>query len=169
MVCDTLTENHREYTVQPFLISATCKKELAEQHANILQLAWRACDERKLLTGGHVYCLASDGESQRGKALVALTEKSPLLESSLIYPHLHSMRLLNRMVGDQDITSNKDYKHVMKCLQHAHLHPKGVQVGPMQITPSILQRQLESAGTSVVTIHIATGYPQHISHITSAG
>ena len=53
------------------------------------------------------------------------------------------------MVGDQDITSNKDYKHVMKCLWHAHLCPKGVQVGPTQITPSILHKQLESVGTSV--------------------
>ena len=53
------------------------------------------------------------------------------------------------MVGDQDITSDKDYKHVMKWLQHAHLHPNGVQVGLTQITPLVLQSQLESVGTSV--------------------
>src|SRR5258708_16791626 len=47
-----LTENHQEYIAQPFLISTTCKSETAEQHCNLLQLAWRACDERKSLIGG---------------------------------------------------------------------------------------------------------------------
>ncbi len=122
---------------------------MAEQHANLLQLARRACDENRPLTGGHVYCLASDGESWHGKALVALAEKLPLSVSSPIYPLIHNLTLLNTMVGDQDITSDKDYKHVMKWLQHAHLHPKGVQVGLTQITPLVLQSQLESVGTSV--------------------
>ena len=121
-----LTENIQDSIVQPFLISATCKKEMAEQHTNLLQLAWKACDENQSLTNGHVYCLASDGKSQCGKALVALTEKSPLPTTSLIYPHIHDLKPLNKIVGDQDITSNKDYKNVMKCLQHAHLCPKGI-------------------------------------------
>ena len=53
------------------------------------------------------------------------------------------------MVGDQDITSDKDYKHIMKWLRHAHLRPRGVQVGSTQIMPSVLRSQLESVGTSV--------------------
>ena len=57
------------------------------------------------------------------------------------------------MVRDQDITYDQDYKHVMKCLQHAHLCPKGVRVGPIQITPSVLWKQLESAGCSVNQIN----------------
>ena len=102
---------------------------------------------------GRIYCLASDGESQHGKALTALTERSHLSVSSPIYPLLQGLWLLNMMVGDQDITSDKDYKHVMKCLQHAHLCPKGIQVGPIQTTPSVLQKQLESAGCSVNRIN----------------
>ncbi len=55
-------ENHQDYIAQLFLISTTCKSETAEQHTNLLQLARRVCDENGSLTGGHVYCLASDGE-----------------------------------------------------------------------------------------------------------
>ena len=131
-------ENHQDYIAQLFLISTTCKSETAEQHTNLLQLARRVCDENGLLTGGRVYCLASDGESQSGKALVALTEKWPLPELSPIYTLVHNLLLLNMMVGDQDVTSDKDYKHIMKWLWHAHLRPRGVQVGSTQIMPLVL-------------------------------
>src|SRR5260370_1354530 len=109
-----LTKNHQDYIAWPFLISATCKKENAEQHTNLLQLARRVCNENESLMGSHVYCLTSDGESQCGKALVALTEKLPLPISSPIHLFIHNLTFLNTMVGDQDITSNKDYKHIMK-------------------------------------------------------
>ncbi|KAF8319554.1 uncharacterized protein EI90DRAFT_2940187, partial [Cantharellus anzutake] len=148
-----LTKSHQEYIARPFLISATCKSETAEQHADLLRLAWGACKEETSLIGGRVYCLASNGESRCGKALVALTEKSPLSAFSPIYPLLHDLHLLNMMVGDDDITSDKDYKHVMKRLRHAHLHPKGIRVGSTQITPSLLRRQLESASIPINRIN----------------
>ena len=87
------------------------------------------CNENKALMNGHVYCLASDGESQHGKVLVALTKKLLLSELSPIYPLIQNLALLNKLVGDQDITSDKDYKHVMKHMQHAHLFPKAIWVG----------------------------------------
>src|SRR5260370_37175388 len=83
-----LTRNHHEYIACPFLISATCKSEDANAHVDLLSLVWKACKQKKGMTKGKVYCLASNGESRCGKALVALTEHTPLSLISPLFPHL---------------------------------------------------------------------------------
>src|SRR5260370_33753999 len=90
-----LTRNHHEYISHPFLISAMCKSEDANVHVDLLSLAWKACKQKKGMTKGKVYCLASNGESRCGKALVALTECTPLSLISLLFPHLGQLPLLN--------------------------------------------------------------------------
>ena len=109
-----LTRNHHEYIACPFLISAMCKSEDANVHVELLSLAWKACKQKKGMTKGKVYCLASDGKSRYGKALVTLTEHTPLSPTSPLFLHLGQLPLLNLMVGEDEITSDKDYKHVMK-------------------------------------------------------
>ncbi|KAF8330036.1 uncharacterized protein EI90DRAFT_2996770 [Cantharellus anzutake] len=148
-----LTETHRGYIARPFLISATCKRETADQHAELLSVAWRACAQKDKTLKGQVYCLASDGESRRGKALVSLTEHTRLSPSSAIYPFLQNLSLLNLMVGDNEVTSDKDYKHVFKRLRHACLRTSGISIGCSQITPSILRAQLQSNGYSADRIN----------------
>src|SRR5258708_12983517 len=106
-------------------------------------LPWFTFHSGKQLTfKGRVYCLASDGEMRCGKALASLTECVHLSPSSTIYPFLQNLSLLNLMVRDDDITLNKDYKHVLKCFQHAHLCPNGVSIAYIIITPSILHSHL---------------------------
>ncbi len=83
-------------------------------HADLLSLAWKVCNQKKGLMKGKVYCLASDGESRHGKALVALMECMPLSPTSPLFMHLGGLPLLNVMVGEDELTSDKDYKHVMK-------------------------------------------------------
>ncbi len=109
-----LTRNHHEYSARPFLISATCKSEDAWAQMDLLSLAWRACNQMRGTTKGRLYCLASDGESRHGKALIALTEHMPLSSTSPLFAHLGSLPLLNLMVGEDELTSDKYYKHVMK-------------------------------------------------------
>ncbi len=93
---------------------------------------------------GKVYCLASDGEARHGKALIVLTECTPLSPTSPLFAFLGSLPLLNLMVGKDKLTSDKDYKHVMKRFWHAHLRPSGISIGRVQITPSVLQSHLEA-------------------------
>src|SRR5260221_14324004 len=109
-----LTGNHCEFIAHPFLISTTCKCEDANKHTDLLHLMWRACSQKNQVTRGSVYCLASDGESRQGKALVALTEHILLSPGSPLFMYLGGLPLLNLMVGEDDLTSDKDYKHVMK-------------------------------------------------------
>ncbi len=93
---------------------------------------------------GKVYCLASDGKARCGKALIALMECTPLSPTSPLFAYLGSLPLLNLMVGEDKLTSDKDYKHIMKRFWHAHLRPSGVSIGRVQITPSVLQSHLEA-------------------------
>ncbi len=66
------------------------------------------------MTKGKVYCVASDDESRCGKALVVLTERMALSPTSPLFMYLGSLLLLNLMVGEDELMSDKDYKHVMK-------------------------------------------------------
>ena len=68
-----------------------------------------------------IISLASDGESRRGKALAELTYITPLAPSSLIYNYLAPLQLLDLFVGTDNITANKDYKHVFKRLRNTLL------------------------------------------------
>ncbi len=105
------------------------------------------------MIGGKVYCVASDGKARQGKALISLTEHFPLSPSSPLYVHLGGLSLLNLMVGDDEITSDKDYKHVMKQLQHVHLCPSSISVSRVQITPRILHSHLEANKYSLSQIN----------------
>ncbi|KAF8325088.1 uncharacterized protein EI90DRAFT_3238888 [Cantharellus anzutake] len=112
-----LTGNHRQYIARPFLIT--------DKHADLLHLACSACNQMHKETKGN-------GESRRGKALVALTEHTPLSPTSRLYAYLGGLPLLNLLVGEDELTSDKDYKHVMKRLRHTHLRPSGVSVGVLR-------------------------------------
>ena len=91
-------------------------------------------------------CIASDGEAKRGDALVTMTsELSPI---SPIYPLLRLLGLLNLLVGPDDITVDKDFKHLIKRQWNTLMRNKGMEILGFCVTPSILRSQLESNGIS---------------------
>jgi hypothetical protein len=142
-----LCDNSRLYCARPFLISGSCKKETAEDHAVLIQTALNAINQLKALSNARVVCIASDGEAKRGKALVQLTFKHTLSASSPIYPWLSACTLMDLHVGDDEMTCDKDWKHVgAKCLHNALLCEKGILVYGTWITPTILRSHLLEAG-----------------------
>jgi hypothetical protein len=80
----------------------------------LLQAAVNATNNKQKLTRVRVVSLASDGESRRGKALANLTCAAHLMPSSPIYDQLIHLELMDFFVGPDDITADKDYKHVFK-------------------------------------------------------
>jgi hypothetical protein len=106
-----LCNNSRFYSAKPFLISGSCKKESAEDHATLIQMALDALKGVNALSNVRVVSIASDSEARWGKALVLLTFKQKLSPSSPIYPWLSACTLLDLHVGDDDITCDKDWKH----------------------------------------------------------
>ncbi|KAF6753578.1 hypothetical protein DFP72DRAFT_1010378 [Ephemerocybe angulata] len=144
-----LCENHRVYPARPVLVSADCKRETGEQHATILQTVLDGIAKSPAPSIGlRVVSLASDGESRRGSALVQLTMKRPLSTTSPIYPLLAPLELMNRHVGDDDLTADKDWKHVFKRLRNLLLRSRGVVIAGTRITPDILKAHLRAHGTS---------------------
>jgi hypothetical protein len=139
-----LCNNSRLYCARPFLISGSCKKETAEDHAVLIQTALNAI---KSLSNARVVSIASDGEARWGKALVQLTFKHTLSASSPIYPWLSMCPLLDLHVGDNEMMCNKDWKHAgAKHPRNALLREKGVLVYGTWITPTVLQSHLLEAG-----------------------
>ena len=102
------------YSAHPMLISGSCKCESTKDHTALLQATVNATDNSQNLTRIQVVSLASDGESRHGRALANLTYVAPLTLSSPIYDQLVHLELIDCFVGLDDITVDKDYKHVFK-------------------------------------------------------
>ncbi|KAH9015472.1 hypothetical protein EDB84DRAFT_1582181, partial [Lactarius hengduanensis] len=145
-----LSSEPREYAVRPILFSGTCKKETSEQHARVIKTVLEGCHKQKRRNNAtyRTVCIASDGEAKRGDALVIQTMTSELSVGSPIYALLQPLRFLNLLVGPDDITVDKDFKHIVKRQRNVFMRTKGVEILGFCVTPSILRSQLESNGTS---------------------
>jgi len=55
---------------------------------------------------------------------------------------------MNLLVGDNDLTADKDYKHVMKRLQNLLLWKMGATINGFHITPALLRFHLNANGVS---------------------
>ena len=95
-----------------------------------------------------MYCLASDGDSRRRRALIAIALLRPLDPSSRIYPLLCKLPLFNLMCGENDITADFDWKHVLKRFRNTLLRLKGIEIDGVAISTSIIKAHLVSNGMS---------------------
>ncbi|KAF7420950.1 hypothetical protein PC9H_011469 [Pleurotus ostreatus] len=135
-----LSGEGRLYGARPVLVSGSCKRETGLEHAQLIQHVIDASQATSLRT----ISIASDGESRRGEALVRLTFKHALKPTSPLYPLLSQLPFFNLEVGDDDITADKDYKHVFKRLRNLLLREKGLTVHGVHIRPSVIRNQLQS-------------------------
>ena len=118
-----------------FLISSSCKRESAEDHAILLQTALDAIQHLRPQTHAQVVSIASDSKARQGKALVQLTFKHTLRPSSPIYSWLSACVLLDLHIGEDDLVCDKDYKHTAaKWVWNALLREKGILVYGTWIT-----------------------------------
>ncbi|KAF5366588.1 hypothetical protein D9758_008958 [Tetrapyrgos nigripes] len=147
-----LSKNRRLYNARPVLISGTCKREKAEEHAVVLRTTLEAVNAKAASTGVRIICVASDGEPNRGKALSILFLRYPLAPDSPIYPLLSPLKYLNLLVGKDDITMEKDQPHNCKRERGYLIRPRGFEIGGIHITPSILKAHLRAENHSSVHI-----------------
>jgi hypothetical protein len=138
----------REYAVCPIMFSGTCKRETGRHHACMIQTVLDATTKVNVrkTTAYRTVCIASDGEAKHGDALVILTMISPLSSSSPIYEQLSPLGLMNHLVGPDDLTADKDFKHVFKHQRNLFMRNKGVLVQGFCITPPIVRVHLASHG-----------------------
>ncbi|KAJ7725142.1 hypothetical protein DFH07DRAFT_931577 [Mycena maculata] len=148
-----LSDETRLYAVRPVLVSGDCKKETGAEHVrNILDPTINGVNSKRDLTKLRIVSLASDGESRRGKAVIKKTFIRELSPESNIYDMLKDLPLMNLWVGDDDVTADKDPKHVFKRGRNRLLRKKGTDVMGVEINASIIRTHLLSAGHS--TAHI---------------
>ncbi|KAI0027090.1 hypothetical protein K488DRAFT_91354 [Vararia minispora EC-137] len=96
----------------PIAVSGTCKAEKVPEHRRLLQTVLDGIAAAKALQGICIICYASDGASMHHKALRDMTAKHQLSRESNIFLHLGHLPLLDLWVSDNDLTVDKDYKHV---------------------------------------------------------
>jgi hypothetical protein len=159
-----LHTNKQLYSARPILISGTCKRENGHDHAALLTLLVRAINEQfnKIATEtgscpSRVVSIASDGETRRGCALVEVAMCTTLAPSSMLYNLLEPLRFMNLLVGEDEITADKDYKHVFKRIRCKEIRLSGIAVIDQIITPSAIQAHLLSTGV-VSSQHIQSTF-----------
>ncbi|KAJ7848060.1 hypothetical protein B0H14DRAFT_3453423 [Mycena olivaceomarginata] len=130
------------YGARTCLISGSCKQESGERHSKILKTVLDASAVTKLRTNW----ICSDGEARRAEAMIRLTFKFSLAPSSPIYPLLHGLEFLNLMVGEDDLTGDKDYKHYFR-LRNWLLRKRGLVIGDLEI-----RSQLQFDGLAPIRI-----------------
>ena len=143
----------RLYSARPILLSGSCKRETAKDHTSLLEAVVDATNNKQDMTGLRVISLASDGESRRGKALTNLTYVAPLTPSSPIYNHLAHLNLMDYFVGLDDITADKDYKHIFKRLRNALLRENGCLVHGVHLTRAVIRKHFKDSG--ITDAHIS--------------
>ncbi len=128
----------------------TCKKEKSDNPAQLLQLVLNACNRQKTWNDATycTICIALDGEAKHGDTLAILTMTSDLLVDSPIYALLQPLKFMNLLVSPDDITTDKDPKHIIKCQQNIFMQKKGISILDFHITPLILCVHLESNGVT---------------------
>ncbi|KAF8176089.1 hypothetical protein BJ912DRAFT_1033585 [Pholiota molesta] len=143
-----LCKDNRIYPGRPVLVSGDCKRETGEEHTKVIQTTIDGVDSEKDHTKLRIVSLASDGETRRGSAFIRLTFKKQLSPESPLYVHLKNLPFLNLHVGDDDLTCDKDWKHVFKRFRNLFVRSRGVVVGGYRITPDIIVDHLKSEGAS---------------------
>ncbi|KAH6885601.1 hypothetical protein BKA70DRAFT_1377423 [Coprinopsis sp. MPI-PUGE-AT-0042] len=145
-----LCRNNKIYPARPVLLSGDCKKESGQEHAKLLSTTLEGVNNTiaKLEAKLRTIALTSDGETRRGSAMIILTFKAKLSPRSPIHIHLSSLAFLDLMVGDDDLTCDKDWKHVLKQLRNLLLRISGIVVNAERITPDIVKHHLKSSGQS---------------------
>ena len=139
-----LSENRHMSGSRPFLVAGTCKRECCDRHAQLISTVIEACNAEISTIGCPLFAIASDGESRRGSALTTLTHVRPLKADSELIVLLGKLRLMNILVGDNDITADKDPKHVMKRCRNFVIRKSGVMINGFVITPALLRFHLEA-------------------------
>ncbi|KAJ7498368.1 hypothetical protein B0H11DRAFT_1909401 [Mycena galericulata] len=145
-----LSKDPRVYSPRPCCISGTDKHEKGPEQANFIQQIMTA-GHHKRVRGNITYrtiSIASDGEAKRGAALVQKTMNRDLDSDSPIHKLLIPLDLMNFRVGEDDLTADKDYRHVLKTLRNLLMRLKGVKVLGFVITPAIIKQHLRAAGHS---------------------
>jgi len=142
-----LSNDPSNYTTKAFAISGSCKMESVEDQERLIRSASSAVHDT-LQNGLRLYCIASDGDSRRRRALISITLPRELNPSSKLYELLSPLPLFNLRCGENDVTCDFDWKHVFKRFRNTLLRQKGIEIDNVSISTSVIKAHLVSNGIS---------------------
>lgn len=152
-----LTDDAKAYGARLFVISGTCKREDVVSQKNLIERASHALIDSQVTHRRRLYCISSDGDSRRRRAMALLTLTQSLPPTSPIFRALLDLRLFNLLCGDDDLNGEVDWKHVLKRFRNTLLRLKGIVIDNTVITATILKTHLklngmdDSAATAILT------------------
>ena len=98
----------------PVMLSPTCKAETPDQSATYLQMVLDVWCEQAAAIFGPIWSFASDGDAGRRALCYKMFMKHVLDPMSPLGKKLARLQGLNLFVGDNDITADFDFKHLIK-------------------------------------------------------
>ena len=98
-----------------------------------------------------LYCIETDGDSRRRRALIEITFIGDLPMSNPIYPTLSSLALFDLKCGVDALTPDFDWKHVLKRMRNTAVRLKGFTINGNSITAAVIKAHLVSTGMSAVS------------------
>ena len=148
-----LSDNRHVLALRPFIIAGTCKQEGCDRHAQLISTIIDACNAEFSTIGYPLFSISSDGASRQGSALTKLTHCRPLEPDSELFALLGKLHLMNLLVGNNNITADKDPKHVMKRCRNFTIRKSGDMVNSFAVTPALVCFHLQA--NQVPLHHIA--------------
>ncbi|EIW85306.1 hypothetical protein CONPUDRAFT_70145 [Coniophora puteana RWD-64-598 SS2] len=149
-----LKGNACSYTACPIFISGTCKTEDAVTHTELIQTIINACNTESSNIPGQLYSIASDSEVRHGALLAILMYKKQLFSLLDIYKYIGPLQLLNKLVGNSNVTSNKDPRHTFKHCCMAIICKKGIAIFSFVVSSDTISGHLHSEGLALDTAHL---------------
>lgn len=123
---------------------------------SVLQTALDGIRNKRDFIDLRVVSISSDGEKRRGSALAQLTFRNLLEPQSNIYGLLSPLVFMDLHAGFDDLTADKDWKHVFKRIRNLALRERGIVIKFMRgifmqdirITPSITRTHFTAEGAT---------------------
>ncbi len=99
MAASGFSDDPYEYSAHPFVVSGSCKRESAEDHARLLDTILNVCKKQKDNIRAMIFCISSDGDSKRRKAIFKKALLNPYRQTTLYIPSSRSSRYLTYIVA----------------------------------------------------------------------
>ncbi|KAF8198428.1 hypothetical protein BJ912DRAFT_1074363 [Pholiota molesta] len=147
-----LCEEPRKYVTKPFGMSGSCKQETVHDQEKLIRSSVKAIKEEASQLNSSLYCLCTDGDARRRQALINICMKHDLDSQDPIFSSLSQLPLFNLKCGDDGVTADFDWKHVLKRFRNTAIRQKGFKLNGRTFSTPILRKHLKSLGMSNVTI-----------------
>ena len=145
LAISVFSDDPKLYGARPFVISGTCKREEMPSQTLLLKNACEALSAKSPNICRRLYSLASDGDAKRRRATALLTLISEVMPDSPLHEKLGIMSLFNYLCGEDDLTGDIDYKHILKRLRNTLLRLKCMTLDGVVLTPQLIKAHLLNA------------------------